>query len=81
MKCRLCKDDAAAPTVQEVEVLVGNTGQHGENAFTTGEQDGERGERIGKDADTVRPPSQSRSSLATRLCWLNVKPDVSGEPL
>ena len=80
MKCRLCKDDAAAPTVQEVEVLVGDTGQHGENAFTASEQDGERRERIGKDTDTVGPPSQSRSSLATWSCWLNVQPDISGEP-
>ena len=42
VKRGLCENDTSAPAVEEVEVLVRDASQHGENAVTAGEEDRER---------------------------------------
>jgi hypothetical protein len=49
----LDEDDAAAPSVQEVEVLMRDAGNDGEDALAGTEQDGQGRESVGEGADTV----------------------------
>ena len=52
----LDEDDAAAPSVQKVEVLIRDAGDDGEDALPGTEQDSEGRESIGEDADAGTVP-------------------------
>lgn len=49
----LHKDDAAAPSVQEVEVLIRNASDEGKNALTGAEKDSDGRESISEGAYTI----------------------------
>ena len=51
----LHEDDVAEPAVQEVEVLVWNPREQGQQGLTAGEEDGEWGEGVSEDSNAVRP--------------------------
>ena len=62
----LDEDDAAAPSVQEVEVLVGDAGDDGENALAGAEQDSQGRESIGERTHAVREAAQAGAGVVVR---------------
>lgn len=55
----LDENDVSKPTVQEIEVLIGDTGKQGEQAFAVGEKDGEWCQSVSKGADAVAEAAET----------------------